>query len=119
VLAIMGSAPVPIGDDPLSAALRPRHNKPALPAERCAGRCSRAAIYALVRPEPPSCDGVDTWLELYSASWAREGATNQATTRMAKLMKAAAIMSWLLRMNQRDPVPLTGWKSMEGVGGDQ
>lgn len=71
------------------------------------------------QPCKTSCDGVETGLEFYSASWAREGATNQATTRMAKLMKAAAIMSWLLRLNQRDPVPFTGWKSMEGVGGDQ
>jgi hypothetical protein len=58
-------------------------------------------------------------VRFYSAPWARDGATNQATTRVAKLMKAAAIMSWLLRLNQRDPVPFTDWKSMEGAGGDQ
>jgi hypothetical protein len=29
---------------------------------------------------------------LYSAPWARDGATNQPTTRTPKLMKAAAII---------------------------
>ena len=42
----------------------------------------------------------------YSAALAPDGATSQATTKMAKLTKAAAITSWLLRLNQRDLHPV-------------
>jgi len=43
----------------------------------------------------------------YSFAFARDGATNQATTRTAKLAKAAAITSWLLRLDRRDRRPVT------------
>ena len=43
--------------------------------------------------------------ESYSAAWARDGATNQARTRLPKLTNATAIISWLLRLNQRDLHP--------------
>ena len=38
----------------------------------------------------------------YSATCARDGAMNQATTRTAKARNATAIISWLLRLNQWD-----------------
>ena len=44
----------------------------------------------------------------YSATWARDGAMNQATTRIAKLTNATAIISWLLRLNLGIAIPLNG-----------
>jgi len=45
-------------------------------------------------------------VQCYSAATARDGAMNQATTRIAKVMKAAAIISGLLRLNHWDLRPV-------------
>lgn len=42
----------------------------------------------------------------YFAAWARDGAMNHATTRTPKLTNATAIISGLLRLKLRDPLPL-------------
>ncbi|MGD0121452.1 MAG: hypothetical protein ABSC46_02700 [Candidatus Limnocylindrales bacterium] len=69
------------------------------------------AIYRGSGPLPTGEPGDDreileVEIVCYSAAAARDGAMNQATTRIAKTKKAAAITSWLLRLNQWDLDPV-------------
>jgi len=92
----------------------PYKQEPALPAEKVRGSgvervsCDllNGPAHQAARKPADAPELLEVGVGSYSAALAPDGATSQATTKMAKLTKAAAITSWLLRLNQRDLHPV-------------
>ena len=100
---------------PRAISASPGISEPALPAERRAGRSrndgrlsGRAGLGGSRNSTRKPSVPVE---KIYSATFARDGATSQATTRTAKAMKAAATISRLLRLNHGTPRPARVRKS--------